>query len=590
MCSRACLRLKPVGLERPDVDVRRPAGHQVGDYSARDGGARESEVTVAKGVNTGPGGIFEDTPLVIEIPFTTGNVDVIALVSADQSVEVLETEEDGDILRAELTHLSYVVTMKNAAPSYDSAKAVEALEEIGATVSESGPVALEVMAGDEDQLLDLSRVFSDSDLTIGDQLSYQISVENSALLSVSESETEVGKLVLDFIDDKSQEGTTEVTIQSTDTNGVQAVDQNGNDTLSFFVQVNSITPDHWEIDIDLQYGLNLVSLPLQPIDENGEVEQWTASDIADKTGATVIVAYDSNQGDNGEFIPFIPQVMKDEAGNYVDHGFAIQAGQSYILNVLETGSLPLQGQPWGQLVNTEEGQQSVDSGTGPAAPPNNGTANAAPDSGSDPWTFVISGDLALDPALSFGFDQAAAQIIAVNHQTGKQLSGRIQGSRFYFVLADLSMRPVVAEGQTFEIRAEDKDANLIAGPVTWQLDARHLRQAYLHQQLTIGDVIPNQTQLLPNYPNPFNPETWIPFELEQGAGVSMMISDNRGNTVRQLNLGYKEAGRYLSKHRAAYWNGRNTLGEPVGSGIYFYTFIAGSTEPLTQTRKMVILK
>merc|ERR1712000_377616 len=94
----------------------------------------------------------------------------------------------------------------------------------------------------------------------------------------------------------------------------------------------------------------------------------------------------SNQGGNGEFIPFIPQVMKNEAGDYMDHGFAIQAGQSYILNVLETGSLPLQGQPWGQLVNTEEGQQSVDSGTGPAAPPNNGAAYAAPDSGSDPWT------------------------------------------------------------------------------------------------------------------------------------------------------------------------------------------------------------
>jgi hypothetical protein len=149
------------------------------------------------------------------------------------------------------------------------------------------------------------------------------------------------------------------------------------------------------------------------------------------------------------------------------------------------------------------------------------------------------------------------------------------------------MRPVVSEGQTFEIRAEDKDANLIAGPVTWQLDANHLRQAYLHQQLVIGDVMPNQTRLLPNYPNPFNPETWIPFELEQEASVSMTIFDSRGRIVRKLEIGHRPAGRHLSQSQAAYWNGRNQRGEAVAAGVYFYTL---STNGYTASRKMVIVK
>ena len=103
----------------------------------------------------------------------------------------------------------------------------------------------------------------------------------------------------------------------------------------------------------------------------------------------------------------------------------------------------------------------------------------------------------------------------------------------------------------------------------------------------LTSLIPQETVLLRNYPNPFNPETWIPYQLAQGTDVTLTIYDTRGVLVRQLDLGYQQAGYYADRTRAAYWNGRNNLGEAVGSGIYFYHLRAGD---YSTTRKMLILK
>ena len=95
------------------------------------------------------------------------------------------------------------------------------------------------------------------------------------------------------------------------------------------------------------------------------------------------------------------------------------------------------------------------------------------------------------------------------------------------------------------------------------------------------------TALLPNYPNPFNPETWIPYHLAKDSNIEITIYDARGTIVRRLELGHQSAGYYTKRNRAAYWNGRNTLGEQVPSGVYFYHLQAGNVSLL---RKMVILK
>ncbi len=103
----------------------------------------------------------------------------------------------------------------------------------------------------------------------------------------------------------------------------------------------------------------------------------------------------------------------------------------------------------------------------------------------------------------------------------------------------------------------------------------------------LASLIPEETALLGNYPNPFNPETWISYQLVTPADVTLTIYDMNGGVVRRLAVGYQPAGIYQSRSRAAYWDGRNQLDEPVASGLYFYTLTAGE---FTATRRMLILK
>ena len=108
---------------------------------------------------------------------------------------------------------------------------------------------------------------------------------------------------------------------------------------------------------------------------------------------------------------------------------------------------------------------------------------------------------------------------------------------------------------------------------------------YLHQLIVMAR--PEKTQLLANYPNPFNPETWIPYELATDTTVKITIYNTHGVVIRTLALGHQSAGYYTGRDRAAYWDGRNALGEQVASGIYFYQF---ETDEMSSMRKMVILK
>ena len=111
--------------------------------------------------------------------------------------------------------------------------------------------------------------------------------------------------------------------------------------------------------------------------------------------------------------------------------------------------------------------------------------------------------------------------------------------------------------------------------------------ANLESLLASLSLPPQETALLANYPNPFNPETWIPYQLAKSAAVAVAIHSADGTLIRTLLLGEQPAGIYQDRGRAAYWDGKNEGGEPVASGIYFYTLIAGN---FTATRKMLIRK
>ena len=134
--------------------------------------------------------------------------------------------------------------------------------------------------------------------------------------------------------------------------------------------------------------------------------------------------------------------------------------------------------------------------------------------------------------------------------------------------------PATVQAWIKQARAEDD------GSIAFQKGIANLERL-------LASIIPQGTALLPNYPNPFNPETWMPYQLTEPVEVTLTISAVNGTIVRTLVLGLMSAGIYQSRSRAAYWDGRNYVGEPVASGIYFYTLTAGA---FTSTRKMLILK
>ena len=128
----------------------------------------------------------------------------------------------------------------------------------------------------------------------------------------------------------------------------------------------------------------------------------------------------------------------------------------------------------------------------------------------------------------------------------------------------------------------------------WLTDANALeiqdpimkRGVVVLQQL-LASLTPTQTQLLPNYPNPFNPETWIPYRLAKDAFVTLTIYDLNGQILRTIDVGHQTAAFYENRSQAIYWDGRNQVGEQVASGVYFYHLSAGD---YSATRKMIILK
>ena len=124
---------------------------------------------------------------------------------------------------------------------------------------------------------------------------------------------------------------------------------------------------------------------------------------------------------------------------------------------------------------------------------------------------------------------------------------------------------------------------------TYQVTVHFKSGAEVKSELFTVTVLPiiKETVLLQSYPNPFNPDVWIPYELEREAEIKIEIYNAAGQLVRTLELGRQPRGRYISKSKAAYWDGRSEFGERAASGLYFYVLKSGN---FVATKKMVILK
>ncbi len=135
----------------------------------------------------------------------------------------------------------------------------------------------------------------------------------------------------------------------------------------------------------------------------------------------------------------------------------------------------------------------------------------------------------------------------------------------------------------------DRIEEWLAEAHTVKIDTDIYQRGITVLEALLSSVIPERTVLLPNYPNPFNPETWIPYDLANDTDVSIEIYNLKGESIRHLKVGFQTAGTYRTQTRAAHWDGRNAAGEPVASGIYFYTLHAGAGQAKA-TRKMIVTK
>ena len=307
--------------------------------------------------------------------------------------------------------------------------------------------------------------------------------------------------------------------------------------------------------VTLSKGLNMLSVPLAPS------TPMTAKALVSLTGATTIITLDAT---NQRFIAWTPGAPTD--------GFSIEGGHGYIVNVPDTRNFAFVGAPWTDPTDPTE--------DAPAAPTITPLIRGDREVVQKAWAFVVSGHLQGKPALD-GY-----QVVIRNLRTNRVITASVQGDYFAAATADLTRRSVVEVGDIIELRLIGPNGNAELQPLTYKVTPEHLANAVLSVRFD-GIGQPTQNLLLQNYPNPFNPETWIPYQLSEDSPVSIAIYDTTGQLVRTLSLGFQSAGFYNSQGRAAYWDGRNALGERVASGIYFYQL---TTPDFQQTRRLVIVK
>ena len=209
---------------------------------------------------------------------------------------------------------------------------------------------------------------------------------------------------------------------------------------------------------------------------------------------------------------------------------------------------------------------------------------------------LTTGDVNRDGVVSI------LDLILVAQQLGKRVSAGsavdVNRDGIVSILDLIRVAQGIAESLAAPaIRAESVDAAMVEA---WIAQARleddgslAFKEGIENLQNLLASLIPEETALLANYPNPFNPETWIPYQLAESADVTLAIYDINGQLVRRLTVGHQAAGMYRSRSRAVYWDGRNQLGEPLASGLYFYTLTVRSepgADEFTATRRMLILK
>ena len=310
---------------------------------------------------------------------------------------------------------------------------------------------------------------------------------------------------------------------------------------------------HW---IRLRPGVNLVGIPLRDSRITRISDLFTIHGIQDNVVSIIV-------SDGGEF---------KGVGRAGDDGdISITGGQSFLLNARTKSTVTIYGGGWYNAPGVQAAPLMEVMGIE--------TGNTTP-------VLVLRGSV-VDQGK--GMNKTVFRVIAKNLSNGKVGTTMIknEGSKYQLTFVDMETARAAQIGDILEISAQSTDSFVNIQLLQYTITAEDVKRSRVELDNLIAYEIPVETELLANYPNPFNPETWIPYRLAEDANVMLTIYDVDGRMVQQIKVGQRTTGVYENRNKAIYWNGRNATGERVASGIYFYHLSAGE---YSATKRMVILK
>ena len=307
--------------------------------------------------------------------------------------------------------------------------------------------------------------------------------------------------------------------------------------------------------INLSQGTNLVGVPLDS-EELDMVSDLLSDDVS------IVIA-----SDQGEF------KTVTQPGDPGDGPIA--GGRSYIVTATQATTIEVTGEAWSSM-------PSAGVTAAPIAIP-----HIAAVDGITP-VLAIRGSITGE---SRGIAQVDLRITVRNLSTGASVSvvsgGEGDAGQYDVTFVDTKAARAAQVGDVLEIKAESPNPLIGVQPLRHIVSVDDVKNSRIQLAELVTYEIPAKTELLLNYPNPFNPETWIPFRLAEDSQVSLTIYDRTGRVVRSVDVGHRPAAVYETRAKAIYWDGRNDFGERVASGMYFYTLTA---KDFSATRRMVILK
>jgi hypothetical protein len=314
--------------------------------------------------------------------------------------------------------------------------------------------------------------------------------------------------------------------------------------------------------INISRGLNLVGVPLKDTRVGKVSDLLSLEGIQGKVSSIIV----SNGG-----------AFKVIARPEDDGDMDVTGGQSFILSAGEAGTVEITGEAWDNI-----------SGSVATAPP-----MALVGHKIDGQTPVLEVHGAVIDEIA-NAAQDGFRVTVKNLSTSSSLNVLSSGDPadtseglYSVTFVDTDSSRAARAGDILEITVQTVSPYIGIEPIRHVVTTKDVELSRIRLVDLVTYEIPKETELLPNYPNPFNPDTWIPYRLAEDSSVTLTIYDTSGKVVRTIEIGHKPAAVYESRDKAVHWDGRNNYGERVASGIYFYSLSAVN---FSATRKMVILK